>query len=378
MPVSTPTRFGRGLRIAVPVLVTALIAGAMLSAACEPAAAQAGPFGVAAPEAGGGVAAGGIFGWVAAQQSTFYRGLTAGLRAMRADPHAGWWLVALSFAYGVFHAAGPGHGKAVITSYVLADGETLRRGIALAFVSAFVQGAVAILFVGVAVGVLHTTALQMTDATLALERTSAAAILALGLWLTWQKIVRPLVARPVAVAAEPDVAVAEMRIGVPPAARRDGLARELRIGAPVAATAAVSGSSRRIVADPCDCGVLHAPDPAMLGGPFDWRRALAAVAAVGIRPCTGALIVLVFAFAQGLIGAGILAVLAMALGTGATVAALASLAVLARGVALRWAGDEGPWERRVLRAAEIGGALVVLAMGVLLAGAALWGGSGGG
>ena len=52
-----------------------------------------------------------------------------------------WLLVGLSFAYGVFHAAGPGHGKAVISSYMLANEVALRRGIMLSFVSAFLQGA---------------------------------------------------------------------------------------------------------------------------------------------------------------------------------------------------------------------------------------------
>jgi nickel/cobalt exporter len=52
---------------------------------------------------------------------------------------AGFILVAVSFLYGVFHAAGPGHGKAVISSYVLANGATVRRGITLSFLAAIVQ-----------------------------------------------------------------------------------------------------------------------------------------------------------------------------------------------------------------------------------------------
>ncbi len=383
MPVSGRDRF----------LALALLAAALV-VAVEPVFAQVGPFGVAAPEAGGGVASGGVFGWIAAQQSTFYRGLTAGLKAMRSDPNAAWWLVGLSFAYGIFHAAGPGHGKAVITSYVLADGETLKRGIALAFVSAFVQGLVAIVFVGVSIRVFRWTALAMTDATLVLERTSAAAILALGLWLSWQKIVRPLLRRrrvPTVVATP--APVAEMRIAAPARPVGLGAARSAGTTAPgfgvsgfaasgsaaafvaePAATAAPApAAALRIVADPCGCGESHIADPSTLGGPFDWKRALAAVVAVGIRPCTGALIVLVFAFAQGMTGAGVLAVFAMAVGTGATVAALATLAVAARGLALRFAGPESPWEMRILRGAEIAGALVVLAVGVLFAGAALTG-----
>lgn len=336
-----------------PTIAVAVIAVAAWVAVAAPALAQAGPFGVGSPEAGGGSPSGSLFVWIAMRQNEFYRALTSGLKAMRADPHAGFWLVAMSFAYGVFHAAGPGHGKAVITSYVLANRETLRRGIVLSFLSAMVQGVVAIVFVGLSVTVFRLTALQMTDATTAVERTSAAAILTLGLWLTWTKILSPLITARRTARAAPAVAVEDDVV-------------DLSID--------TTGMSPARYAELCACGQIHAPDPTTLGGPFDLKRALAAVFAVGIRPCTGALIVLVFAFAQGLPWAGVLAVLAMAVGTGSTVSALASLAVSARTLALRFAGDDGVWSRRVMRGAEIFGALIVLTMGTLLAGAALWGG----
>ena len=331
-----------------------LVAAALVVASAVPVLAQAGPFGVGTPEAGAGVPSSGVFAWVAMKQNEFYRGLTAGLRAMRADPNAGAWLVVLSFGYGVFHAAGPGHGKAVITSYVLANRETLKRGILLSMISALVQGLVAIVFVGLAVTVFRLTALQMTDATTAFERTSAAAILGLGLWLAWTKIVAPGLAARRASRAGPVVAV------------ESGVV-DLAID--------TTGMSAARAAELCACGQVHAPDPTTLGGPFDLKKALAAIAAVGIRPCTGALIVLVFAFAQGLPFAGVLSVLAMALGTGITVSALASIAVSARALALRFAGDDETWSLRVLRTAEIVGALIVLAMGVLLAGASFFGGA---
>ena len=77
--------------------------------------------------------------WINVQQQAFYRSLTGALKAMRDDGSKMWLLVGLSFAYGIFHAAGPGHGKAVISSYMLANEVALRRGILLSFVSAFLQ-----------------------------------------------------------------------------------------------------------------------------------------------------------------------------------------------------------------------------------------------
>ena len=338
-------RSGSRHRVAVALLAAGLVS--LLGVAA--AHAQSGPFGVGAPELGAMPAHGTFFDWVIHQQNQFYLSLKAGLRAMKADPHAGLWMAALSFGYGVFHAAGPGHGKAVITSYVLANDETLKRGIMLSFVSALLQGLVAIVLVGGAIRIFNLTAVQMTDATTALEYTSAFAVLGLGVWLGWTKIVEPILRARRAARAMPATAseadVVDCAIGGDPAA----------------------------FAASCACGTAHMPDPSLIKGPFNWRRALGAIAAVGMRPCTGALIVLVFAHAQGMALAGVASVLAMALGTGFTVSLLASIAVCARGIALRIAGDEGPWALRVLRGAEVGGALIVIAAGVTLAGAALFG-----
>ena len=114
------------------------------------------------------------------------------------------------------------------------------------------------------------------------------------------------------------------------------------------------------------CGHSHAPDPALLSGDrFDWRTAWSAVAAVGIRPCSGALIVLTFAFLNGLWLGGVVSVAAMALGTAITVSVLATLAVTAKNWAVALAGD-GRAGNRVHAAIEIGGAAMVFLLGLTL------------
>jgi ABC-type nickel/cobalt efflux system permease component RcnA len=123
-----------------------------------------------------------------------------------------------------------------------------------------------------------------------------------------------------------------------------------------------------------DSGHSHAPDPRLLSQPLTVSRAWAATLAVGIRPCSGALIVLVFALSQNLLLAGIGSVLAMSLGTFITVSALAVLAVSAKDLALRVAGLETDTTERIMRVVEIGGALVVLLLGLTLLGGALEGG----
>jgi ABC-type nickel/cobalt efflux system permease component RcnA len=93
---------------------------------------------------------------------------------------------------------------------------------------------------------------------------------------------------------------------------------------------------------------------------------MAVVFSVGIRPCTGAILVLVFALTQGLFWAGVAATFAMALGTAVTVAALATLALGSRELALKLGGTSARWADAVWTVCAIGGATVILLFGLLL------------
>ena len=117
------------------------------------------PFG--APKRAPEPQVGGIVGWILAKQSEFYREMSSTIRAAKSDGSAVWTLLAISFAYGIFHAAGPGHGKAVISSYLVANQETARRGIVLSFASALMQSLVAVVIVGVCAWLLNATAKTM-------------------------------------------------------------------------------------------------------------------------------------------------------------------------------------------------------------------------
>jgi nickel/cobalt exporter len=113
-------------------------------------------------------------------------------------------------------------------------------------------------------------------------------------------------------------------------------------------------------------GHAHGPEPEELAGPGGWHRGLSAIVAVGLRPCSGAIIVLVFALAQGLFLAGIASTFVMGLGTAITVAAIATLAVAAKAAAKRFATTRAGYGSLVLRGVEVGAALLVMAFGVLL------------
>ena len=321
-----------------------------------------------------------VTNWINAQQQGFYRQLTGAMRTMRDGGTGAWLLIGLSFAYGIFHAAGPGHGKAVISSYMLANEVALRRGIMLSFVSAFLQAATAIVLMTLVFFALRGTAISMTDATHFLEIASYVLITAFGAWLLWQKAGRPLMARLGGAPAHSLSAAsahAHVHHGHDHSHRHDHSHDHDHAQHEAHSHSeshhhghAHAAHDHGHVHGP-DCGHSHAPDPVLLSGDrFDWRTAWSAVAAVGIRPCSGALIVLTFAFLNGLWVAGIASVLAMALGTAITVSALAIIAVTAKNWAVALAGD-GRAGNRIHRAIEIGGAAFVFLIGLTLLVAAL-------
>ncbi|WP_353644798.1 nickel/cobalt transporter [Mesorhizobium sp. WSM2239] len=321
----------------------------------------------------------GWMNWINVQQQGFYRSLTGALKGMREDGGQIWLLVGLSFAYGIFHAAGPGHGKAVISSYMLANEVALRRGIMLSFVSAFLQALTAIMVMILVFLVLRGTAVSMTDATWFLEVASYALITLFGAWLLWRKAgprifglfggnpVRSLSAAH-AHAHSGKEHVHDHTCSHDHDHAHHGHAHHDHHDHAHHNHAAHSHAAGEVCAT---CGHSHAPDPAMISGDrFNWKTAWSAVAAVGLRPCSGALIVLSFAFLNGLWAGGVLSVFAMALGTAITVSVLATIAVTAKNWAVAIAGD-GRAGNRVHATIEIAGAAMVFLLGLALLGASL-------
>lgn len=292
------------------------------------------PFG--APRAAPDAQVGGVIGWLLTKQSEFYREMSATIRAAKSDGSAVWTLLAISFAYGIFHAAGPGHGKAVISSYLLANEETVRRGIVLSFVSALLQAFVAIVIVGIGAVLLNATAKTMCGAERVVEIASYALIAAFGARLVWSK--------------------GGSFIGA--------LQRRPQLTAAFAGGADHHDHGHPGHVHDEHCGHSHGPTPDQIAGPGGWRRGFGAIVAVGLRPCSGAILVLVFALAQGLFWAGVAATVVMGIGTALTVATIAIIAVSAKGLALRIAGRGNGQAALVMRGLEFGAAGLVLLFGI--------------
>lgn len=341
-----------GLRLpsarAVATAIALVAALATIDGAAHLVLAQM-PFGGPRPAAAPQV--GGIIGWLLARQSEFYREISGALRSAKSDGSAVWTLLGVSFAYGMFHAAGPGHGKAVISSYLVANQETARRGIVLSFVSALLQALVAVLIVAIGAWILNATAKSMCGAETVIEIASYGLIAAFGARLVWSK--------------------------------GAGFISALQARAPMQLAAAAAHQHHHHGHHHHDhghhhhhghhdhghvhdehCGHSHGPEPQQLAGPGGWSRGLAAVLTVGIRPCSGAILVLVFSLAQGLFWAGIAATFVMGLGTAITVATIAVLAVSAKDIAQRLSSASEGSGAVIMRGIEFGAAGLVLLLGL--------------
>ena len=339
-----------GLARGIAITAAAFAAVIVFDAALHALMAQ-NPFGGPRPAAEPQV--GGLIGWILAKQSEFYREMSSTIRAAKSDGSAVWTLLGISFAYGIFHAAGPGHGKAVISSYLVANEETARRGIVLSFASALLQALVAVALVAVLAWLLNATAKSMCSAEKAIEIVSYALIAAFGARLVWTKgggFMRALQAKPA-----PAMAAGHHHDHDHGHHHHDHDHDHDHHHHHAHGHDHVHDEH---------CGHSHGPTPDQLAGPGGWQRGLGAIFAVGLRPCSGAILVLVFALAQGLFWAGIAATFVMGLGTAITVATIAVVAVSAKGLARRLsAGSEGSGAL-IMRGIEFGAAGLVLLFGI--------------
>ncbi|WP_035690619.1 nickel/cobalt transporter [Azospirillum halopraeferens] len=265
------------------------------------------------------------------RQAELNRALAAAVRTVRDDgPLAAGGLIAVGFLYGIVHAAGPGHGKAVIAAYMLADSRRLRHGLVLAWASSLMQAVTAIVLVLVVVHVFGAAGRDAQPVATVLERVGYALVMAIGAAMLWSAARRLF----------------------PRAGHGHGQDHD--------------HDHDHAGCGHAGCGHGHAPPPPDAGS---WRRSVAVVASVGVRPCSGALIVLAFGQALGIFAAGVVATLAMAVGTALTVSALAVAAVASRHLALSLVSDRIRWFRHAETALAVTGGVVLLGLGAVLLGA---------
>ncbi|EOV1031217.1 nickel/cobalt transporter [Salmonella enterica subsp. enterica serovar Newport] len=204
----------------------------------------------------------------------------------------------------------------------------LKSSIVLTLAAALLQGFVAI---GLVVGVLTVLQLPARQLHLSgfwLEKGSYALVGGLGILLCWRAIkrLRALLRKPVFIAFTP----------------------------------------RHVHHEKCGCGHQHLPTQEQLHSGDDWRARFMIVLSMGMRPCSGAIMVLLFSKVIGVFSWGMASVLAMAAGTSLTITSLALLVHTFRALAVKLSGNKAPALWR-----QVGWSTLALAGGVILLVAAL-------
>jgi len=278
--------------------------------------------------------------YIRTQQQLFHREMAGAIRAIQdGGLHAIWAMITISFLYGVFHAAGPGHGKAVIGTYLLSHESKLKKGIALSFASAFIQGLSAIVLVEGLVGIIGLSRSDAKDAVPMLEMVSFGLIALIGLVL--------------------------VKRGGQALWRLNRSHHEHEHEHEHHHTHEHHHHHSDHVCT--TCGHSHAPDPALLTPKSSLKDVLAIIFSVGIRPCSGSVLMLIFAELIGLRFAGIAAVMAISLGTAITVSSLALLAIYFRKTALYIAERQsGSFMQNLSLIAAISGGAFIFAIGLSL------------
>lgn len=246
-------------------------------------------------------------------QNQWQRDLAAQLLALRRHGNdATTWLTlsSLGFLYGILHAIGPGHGKAIIATFTLSQPTARRQTLAIAIGGALMQGVSAILWVALAMGLLHLLMPDAVNHSHWLNRANAALIIAIGAYILYRH--RP----------------------------------------------------RRRHDAHCACGHHdhHHHDTPATSTLSPW----AAIVAIGIRPCSGAVISLAAAWSWSLIGAGIAMTLAIACGTALTIATIALLCYHGRQHLARRLTHDGARLARLTRTLALAGGLILILLGALL------------
>ncbi|WP_108483214.1 nickel/cobalt transporter [Oceaniglobus ichthyenteri] len=266
-------------------------------------------------------APGALASWAAEGQRAFQTAMARGLRALRAgEPGAFAALMGVCFAYGFFHAAGPGHGKVLIGGYGLGRTVAMARLAGIALASSMAQAGTAVILV---YGGLSVLSLGRTDMTGVAENYLApASFVAIGLiggWLFWR------------------------------GGRKLWVVRRTQSHAPVPGTDGTCAS----------CGHAHGPTLEQAEGVQSWRDALVLIGAIAIRPCTGALFLLLLTWQMGVGLAGVAGAFAMGLGTATITIGVALAATgLRRGALISLTA--GPVAQLVLPAVEMAAGVVII------------------
>ncbi len=258
-----------------------------------------------------------LFIKVVAWQHAFNRLISENLRAIQENSmSAGVILIGVSFLYGVLHALGPGHGKFIIASYLSTHESRLKQSVKLSLLSSLMQGIVAIMVTTIIVVILNLSSRYFKLSQLWLERSALILLVGLGVYWLYQGAKKPKKTFKVKSIQSLESQKSAVKIN-----------RTLQ-----------SGHSTD-----CACGHQHLPSATQLKQADTWKSQFLVIMGIGLRPCSGAIFMLFLAYMLDLFFWGIVATLAMSLGTGLMLSLFAMIVRYAKQTAIRlgqWYGDK--------------------------------------
>lgn len=267
-------------------------------------------------------------------QKDLHGQMTRLLQQVAEQPHqAGMSLVIFSLLYGVLHALGPGHGKVVIATFLATHPSRVKTSIRLTLLASLLQGSVAIGLVTVMLVLLKTSSRQLHLSSFWLEKGSYLLVIGLGVMIGYRAL--------------------------------HSLWQALR---PRPTSLFRTFQPQHQHDEHCGCGHAHLPTPQQMSGNVSWKTQLLVVVSMGLRPCSGAIMMLLFAKVIGVYGWGVLSAAVMALGTALTISAIGLLVQQARTVAQRLAQPRqtAGITRLLIPLLALTGSLILIVAGILL------------
>lgn len=263
--------------------------------------------------------------WCLAAQITLHRYLVMYLLQLNNHQYSGgFWLLIGAFIYGVLHAVGPGHGKFIVTTYLSANKESLLAARVVPFMGSLMQGVSAILFVFILAIGFNFASGDLSTSRWYVEKISAVLIAGFGGFLIYQAFL------------------------------------SLR---PVTFTGFTRVTPQHLHNEKCGCG-HHGVGRDLTDS--NWKTRLGVILAIGARPCSGAIMILLFSNALGIISWGIAAVMTMSFGTALSIMGLSLAVRYARSQTLARFGTGHPVAKWLAPAVKIiGGVLLILFAAVL-------------
>lgn len=281
--------------------------------------------------------------WVNQKQVILSKTLTSYLQQFKKtnDYTFAVMMIGLSFLYGLVHAAGPGHGKVVVSSYIMANNQTMRRGIFLSFLSSLVQGTVAVSLVAIPALIFNASGTTIKKLGLQFTQFSYILIILLGIYLLYSLLYKKW------------------------KNNRSHSSKNTNDHAHDHAHTH-NHNHDHDHDENCGCGHSHIPRAEEVQGKWDLAKIVSLVLSVGLRPCTGALYVLALALIKGVFWIGVLSVYAMALGTAITISLVTMTVVGGRKFAYFSSGSNSRLGSYVYDVCTLGGAVMIIFFGTVL------------